>query len=174
MLLVNSCKSIENGKTQLEPIVRRALDDLEFGTSPGEVIPGTIHEIDGRTSKGFRAGIVEAKGSKNQIAQSEFSSFVTKILADADVKKKYSKGMFVGNGMCQNEPGKRLGEAVFSPHVLDGAKLNSVALVNSVELYWLCCALLRGDLVDKSKVREAILATNGYVDLKPFSGESPF
>jgi hypothetical protein len=164
----------EKGKAQLEPIVLRALEDLDFGTSPGEVIPGTIHEIDGRTSKGSSAGIVEVKGSKNQIAQSEFSPFVTKILADADVKKKYSKGILVGNGLCETEPGKRLGDSVFSPHVLDGAKRNSVALINSVELYWLCCALLRGDSVDKNAVREAILTGNAYVDLKPFSGQSPF
>jgi hypothetical protein len=164
----------EKGKAQLEPVVLRALDDLDFGTTPGEVIAGTIHEIDGRTTKGSSAGIVEVKGSKNQIAQSEFSPFVTKILADAEVNKKYSKGILVGNGLCETEPSKRLADSVFSPHVLDGAKRNSVALVSAVELYWLCCALLRGDLVDKNAIREVILAGNGYVDLKPFSGPPPF
>jgi hypothetical protein len=164
----------EKGKAQLEPIVLRALDDLDFGTTPGETMPGTIHEIDGRTSKGSSTGVVEVKGSKNQIAQSEFSPFVTKILADAEVNNKYSKGILVGNGFCETEPSKRLGDSVFSPHVLDGAKRSSVALINSVELYCLCCALLRGDSVDKGAVREAILTGNGYVDLKPFSGETPF
>lgn len=162
----------EKGKAQLEPIVLRALDDLEFGTSPGEVT-AELHEIDGRTSKGSSPGIVEVKGSKNQIAQSEFSPFVTKLLADAEVKKKYSKGILVGNGLCETAPGSRLGDSVFSPHVLDGAKRNSVALINSVELYWLCCALLREDPVDKNAVRETILTGNGYIDLKPFSGQSP-
>ena len=164
----------EKGKAQLEPIVLRALDNLEFGTTPGEVIAKTIHEIDGRTTKGSSAGIVEVKGSKNQIAQSEFSPFVTKILADVEVSNKYSKGILVGNGLCEIEPGKRLGDSVFSPHVLDGAKRSSVALINSIELYWLCCALLRGDSVDKNAVREAILTGNGYVDLKPFSGQPTF
>jgi hypothetical protein len=163
----------EKGKIQLEPIVLRSLDDLDFGTSPGEVVGG-MHEIDGRTSKGSSPGIVEVKGSKNQIAQSEFSPFVTKILADSEAKKVFSKGILVGNGLCEAEPTKRLGDAVFSPHVLEGSKRHSVALVNSVELYWLCCALLRGDAVDKNAVREAILTGNGYVDLKPFSGPSPF
>jgi hypothetical protein len=164
----------EKGKAQLEPLVLRALDDLEFGSSPGEVITGTLHEIDGRTGKGSRPGIVEVKGSRNQIVQSEFSPFVIKILADAEASKKYSKGILVGNGLCEAEPSQRLGDSVFSPHVLDGARLNSVALINSVELYWLCCALLRGDSVDKGAVREAILTGNGYVDLKPFSGQTPF
>jgi hypothetical protein len=163
----------EKGKPQLEPIVLRALDDLDFGTTPGEVI-AEIHEIDGRTTKGSTTGILEVKGSKNQITQSEFSPFVTKILADAEVSKKYSKGILVGNGFCEAEPSKRTGDSVFSPHVLDGARINSVALVNSVELYWLCCELLRGDSIDKNEVREAILTGNGYVDLKPFSGQSPF
>ncbi len=164
----------EKGKTQLEPIVLRALDDIDFGTSPSETINGTNHEIDGRTSKGSIPGIVEVKGSRNQISQSEFSPFVTKILADSDVSKTFSKGILVGNGLCETEPLGRLGEAVFSQHVLDGAGRHSVALINSVELYWLCCALLRGDLVDKGAVREAILNGNGYVDLKSFCGEPVF
>jgi hypothetical protein len=163
----------EKGRSQLEPIVLRALDDLDFGTTPSEVI-AEIHEIDGRTTTGSSTGIVEVKGSKKQIAQSEFSPFVTKILADAEVSKKYSKGILVGNGLCEAEPSERIGDSVFSPHVLDGARRNSVALVNSVELYWLCCALLRADSIDKNAVREAILTGNGYVDLKPFSGRSPF
>ena len=107
----------EKGKPQLEPIVLRALDDLDFGTTPGEVVAG-IHEIDGRTSRGSSTGIVEVKGSKNQIAQSEFSPFVTKILADAEVSKKYSKGVLVGNGFCEAEPSKRLGDADFRPTCL--------------------------------------------------------
>jgi len=163
----------EKGKAQLEPIVLRGLDDLDFGTTPSEIV-AEIHEIDGRTSKGSIAGIVEVKGSKKQIAQSEFSPLVTKILADAEVKGKFSKGILVGNGLCDSEPKERLGDSVFSPHVLAGAKLNSVALINSVELYWICCSMLRGDPVAKDAVREAILTTNGYVDLKPFSGKSPF
>ena len=164
----------EKGKTQLEPIVLRALDDLGFGTSPSEIVKGTNHEIDGRTSNGSVRGIVEVKGSKNVIAQSEFSSFVTKVLADADVSNTFSKGIFVGNGLCESEPANRLGDTVFSGHVLDGAKRHSVSLVNSVELYWLCCAILRGDVTDKAAVRETILSCNGYVDLKLFCGESVF
>jgi hypothetical protein len=163
----------EKGKAQLEPTVLRALDHLDFGTSPNEVI-GKIHEIDGRTTKGSKAGIVEVKGSKNQITQSDFSPFVTKILADAEVSQKFSKGILVGNGLCETEPSKRLGDSVFSPYVLDGARINSVALINSVELYGLCRAMLRGDAIDKSVVRETILTGNGYVDLKPFCGQMPF
>jgi hypothetical protein len=152
----------------------RALDELEFGTTPSEVIKGTNYEIDGRTTKGSTPGILETKGSKNQIVQSEFSPLVTKVLADAEATNTFSKAILVGNGLCETEPSDRLGDKVFSSHVLTGAKLNSVALVNSVELYWLCCALLRGDKVDKAAVREAILTSKGYVDLKPFSGTSPF
>jgi len=99
---------------------------------------------------------------------------VTKIVADADVQKKYSKGILVGNGLCEKEPATRLGKSVFSAHVIDGAERNSIALVNSVELYWLCCALLRRNTVDSNAVRETILATKGYVDLKAFCGSSAF
>jgi hypothetical protein len=164
----------EKGKTQLEPIVLRALDQLDFGSSPSETIKGTSHEIDGRTSNGSSPGIVEVKGSKNQIVQSEFSPFVTKLLADSDTSNTFSKGILVGNGLCETTPAQRVGNAVFSPHVLDGAKRHSIALVNSVELYWLCCALMRGDHVDKVGAREAILNGSGYIDLKPFCGEPVF
>jgi hypothetical protein len=165
----------EKGKSQLEPIVLRAFDDLEFGTTPGEMIKGTIHEIDGRTKNGSNPGIVEVKGSKNAISQAEFAVFPPKILADAQASKNYSKGILVGNGFCEKSPAERLGESVFTPHALDGAKIMSVALINSVELYWLCCTLLDGGAVDKEAVREKILTTNGYVDLKPFcSSAFPF
>jgi hypothetical protein len=109
-----------------------------------------------------------------QIVQDEFAPFVTKLLADWQVTNSASKGILVGNGLCEIVPNERLGERVFSSHVLDGAKRHSIALVNSVELYWLCCAILQGDHVDKAAVREAVLTGNGYIDLRPFCGKSPF
>jgi hypothetical protein len=164
----------EKGRTQLEPIVQVALNDLGFGAGPGEVIKGTNYEIDGRTTTGSSPGIVEVKGSKKQIALDEFSPFVVKILADHQATNVISKGILVGNGLCETAPEDRLGDAIFSPHVLDGAKRNSVALINSVELYWVCCTLLDGAALDRQAVREAILGGNGYVDLKPFCGKSPW
>jgi len=83
----------EKGKTQLEPIVRRALDDLGFETKPGETITGTNYEIDGRTTKGSTPGIIEVKGSKKQIPLDEFSPFVVKILADHQATNIMSKGI---------------------------------------------------------------------------------
>jgi hypothetical protein len=164
----------EKGKALLEPIARRALDDLGFGATPGEVIKGTNYEIDGRTAEGSVPGIVEVKGSRKQIALDELSPFVVKILADHEATKSVSKGILVGNGLCENGPDTRLGDVVFSPHVLDGSKRNSIALINSVELYWLCCTLLGGAELDKSSIRETILKGSGYIDLKPFCGKSPW
>ena len=164
----------EKGKTQLEPIARRALDSLGFETKPSEIIIGTDFEIDGRTTKGFMPGVVEVKGSKKQIVLDELSPFVVKILADHQASKAMSKGILVGNGLCETDPASRLGDAMFSPHVLDAARRHSVALINSAELYWVCCTLLEGGTVDTHKVREAILNGNGYVDLKPFCGNAPW
>ena len=164
----------EKGKTQLEPVVQRALNELGFGATPGDVIEGTNFEIDGRTTAGSLPGIVEVKGSKNQITLDEFSPFVVKILADHQASNVISKGVLVGNGLCKTMPEDRLGDAMFSPHVLDGAERNSVALINSVELYWLCCTLLEGVTLDLAALREAILGGNGYVDLKRFCGKPPW
>jgi len=94
----------EKGKHQLEPIVRKALDDLGFHASPGEIIPGTQYEIDGRTKAGSIPGILEIKGSKNQISLDEFTPFVTKILADLQNTKIQSKGILIANGLCFDKP----------------------------------------------------------------------
>jgi hypothetical protein len=164
----------EKGKIQLEPIVPTTLDDLGFGTTTSETISGTAFEIDGRTTKGSAPGILQIKGSRKQVSLEEFSPFVTKILADFEAKKFHSKGVLVGNGLCETPPKERLGAEVFSPHVLDAAKRHSVALVNSVQLYWAICELLSGKLTDTQAIREAILGADGYVDLRQFFRGSPF
>jgi hypothetical protein len=164
----------EKGKTQLEPIVLKALDEFGFQTSPGELIAGTSFEIDGRTKVGSSPGLLEIKGSKNQIALDEFSPFTTKILSDFQATNVHSKGILVGNGLCLERPDKRLGSRVFSSHVLEAAKRNSVALVNSVELYAVFSNLLEERIHDIEAVRETILAANGYADLSGFIVKSPF
>ncbi len=164
----------EKGKHQLEPIVIRAFNDLGFQATPAEIIPGTKFEIDGRTKAGSAPGILETKGSKNQIGLDEFAAFPTKILADLQANKIHSKGIMIGNGLCLQKPETRLGDAVFSPHLLEASQRNSVALVNSVELYAVVCGVLDGSIKNLESIRERILTTNGYVDLRPFLVESPF
>jgi hypothetical protein len=80
----------------------------------------------------------------------------------------------VGNGLCLERPEKRLGSGVFSSHVLEAAKTNSVALVNTVELYAVLCVVLAGEKLDLPTIRERILTTNGYVDLREFLVNPPF
>jgi len=165
----------EKGKTHLEPIVRRALDTLGFNTTESEVIAGTNFEIDGRTTVGSTPGIIEVKGSKNQIGLDEISPFIPKVLEDFKVKEAQSKAILVGNGLCEQPASERLGDKVFSGHAIGAAKTSSVALVNSVELYWLVCSILAGQAAATPEtIREAILGTTGYVDLKKFCGTSPF
>lgn len=164
----------EKGKTHLEPIVRKVLDVLGFGTTPSEIIPGTNIEIDGRTTIGSTMGIVEIKGSRKQIALDDFSPLLNKLLADLQNSSKASKGILVGNGLCEDEPSSRLGESIFSAHVLDAARRSSVVLLNSVELYWLVTGVLSGEIKDIGSIRESILATNGYLDLRPYCGKDPF
>ncbi len=164
----------EKGTTQLEPIVRRALDRLGFGTKPSETITGTGFEIDGRTTVGSMPGILEIKGSKKQIVLDEFSPFIPKVLADLGATGYPSKGILIGNGLCEGNPKDRLDVKVFSTHVLDAAKTQSIALVNSVELYCVLCNILSGKIQNLDVIREKILTTNGFVSLLPFCQESPF
>ena len=63
---------------------------------------------------------------------------------------------------------------MFSAEVLEEAEKHSVSLVNSVELYWVVCGVLSKEIDDLETIREAILTTSGYVDLRPFCGIPPF
>lgn len=164
----------EKGKYRLEPVVRSALNVLGFSVTEGGDIPGTNYEIDGRIASGAKPGILEIKGSKNQIAFSEFSPLPIKVLKDAEISGSSSKGILIGNGRCEQPPWDRTGEDVFSPHVLQAAKDNSIALVNSVELYAVVCGVMAGSIGDSVPIREKILAGSGHVDLLPFCKTLPF
>jgi hypothetical protein len=162
----------EKGKYQLEPAVRRALDLLGFATTGSEDI-GKGFEIDGRTTVGSVLGILEVKGSKNVIKFDEYSPLVVKIIQDFEMKQKQSKGVLVGNGLCEQSPETRLGDKVFAPHVVEAAITNSVALINSAELYWLLCEVMGEKITNLEAVRETILKTRGYVDLPSFCKAPP-
>jgi hypothetical protein len=157
----------EKGKTQLEPITRRTLDLIGFKSAPGEIISGTGFEIDGRTTVGSKPGILEIKGSKKQIGLDEFSPFIPKVLADLNAKGHQSKGILIGNGLCETAPKDRLGDKAFSGHVLEAAKTQSIALINSIELYGIVCGVLSGRIKpeDFEHMREKALNTNGFVSL---------
>src|SRR5260370_16344850 len=164
----------EKGKSHLEPAVRTALDLVGFATTPSEYIPETQYEIDGRTKQGSIPGILEVKGSKRQIGMDEFSTFLVKLLSDGEKSGFKSKGILLGNALCEESADTRLDHRLFSPHLLQGAKDNSIALINSAELYWLICGILSGEITDLAAIREAILTNSGYVDLRPFCKQSPF
>jgi hypothetical protein len=157
----------EKGKTQLEPIVLRALNQIGFKCTPSETISGSGFEIDGRTAAGSAPGILEIKGSKKVIPLDEYSPFIPKILADFKSKGFQSKGILVGNGLCETPAKDRIGAKIFAPHVLEAAKAQSVALVNSVELYWVVCGILAGEIkmVELEHIREKILNANGFASL---------
>jgi hypothetical protein len=157
----------EKGKTQLEPIVRKALNQIGFQTTPSGIIAGSGFEIDGRTTVGSVPGILEIKGSKKQIVLDEYSPFIPKVLADFKAKGTQSKGILIGNGLCETPAKDRLGEKVFSPHVLEAARTQSIALVNTVELYCVVSGVLAGEIktADLEQIRERILKANGFASL---------
>jgi hypothetical protein len=164
----------EKGKARLEPIVIKALNHLGFDFSGAEIIQGTNFEIDGRTKLGSVPGILEIKGSKNIISLDEFSPLPIKILEDFKQTGTQSKGILIGNGLCTETPQQRLGNKIFSPHVLKAAATSSVALVNTTELYAVVCGILSGEITDFEPIRGAILGTSGYVDLARFCKRLPF
>ena len=136
----------EKGKTQLEPVVRRALNHLEFAATPGELIEGTNYEVDGKTEEGSIQGIVEVKGSKKQIVLDEFSPFVVKILADFQTTGVMRKGILVGNGLCETKPERGL--TAQSSHLMCSTQQNETQWLSSIQPSCTGCAahffLVRG------------------------------
>jgi hypothetical protein len=114
------------------------------------------------------------KGSKGQISLTEFTQLPTKVLKDFEVTNKASKGILVGNGLCEQEPTARLGNKVFSPHTLEAAKTNSAVLINSVDLYSVACGVIAGEITNLVEIRDKILATSGYIDLLQFCKTTTF
>jgi len=164
----------EKGRARLEPAVRKVLDELGFQTTPPEVLPESDFEIHGRTTGGSVQGVLEVEGSNRQISYEEFAEFIPKLVEDIKNNNVHSKGIFVGNGLCEDAPSSRLGTTVFSAEVLEAAGKHSVTLVNSVELYWVVCCVLSKEITHLETIRETILRTSGYVDLSAFCGNSPF
>jgi hypothetical protein len=105
------------------------------------------------------------QGSKNLVGLDEFSLFISKLLEDFRHTKIQSKGILIGNGLCEKPPITRPGKLVFSGHAQAAARTSSIALVNSVELYWLLCSVLSGETSDLAKIRQSILTSVGYVNL---------
>jgi len=161
----------EKGRARLEPAVRKALECLEFETTPPETIPGSPLPVHGRIKGGPAPGVFEVRGSNRQISREELEEFVSKLLVDLERTNIPSKGILIGNGFCEDTPTRRLGATVFSAEVLKAAERCSVALVNSVELYCIVCSSLSRQLADLEAIRKKIFETSGYVDLRVFCAD---
>jgi hypothetical protein len=53
------------------------------------------------------------QGSKNLVGLEEFSLFISKLLEDFRHTKIQTKGILIGNGLCEKPPITRLGKLVF-------------------------------------------------------------
>jgi len=51
-------------------------------------------------------------------------------------------------------PQGRLGKVIFTQHAQDAAKTNSIALINSADLYAVLCGVLDGEIRDLKAVRD--------------------
>ncbi len=164
----------QQGRVHLEAAVRNALDLVGFQTTPPEVLPGCPIEISGRIRGVSMPGVLQVGASSRQITCEEFKMFAPKVVEDNKHTQVPSKRVFVGNGFNETPPGTRLGTVIFSPRVVEEAQEQSISLLNSVELYWVVCGVLSKEIDDLERIREAILTTSGYVDLRPFCSIPPF
>ncbi len=164
----------EAERHRLANAVRRALIELGFRPATKDPIPGSLIQFDAGSNGGSSPALLRVAGSNGQITYSEFAAFAEMLARTTECAGSPHKAIFVGNGFCQSSPSSRLGTSVFSAKVLEGAKEYSVALVNSVELYSVVCGVLSRKQSDLGAIRETILGTSGYVDLKIFCDNPSF
>jgi hypothetical protein len=104
----------ERGLGRLEPVVRKALDELGFQTTPPDVSPASQLEIHARTKGGSMPGVLEVRGSNRQLTGEVVSEFIRKLEADRRSTGIHSKGILVGNGFCEEPPEMKIrGQCLF-------------------------------------------------------------
>jgi hypothetical protein len=154
----------ETGKLVLEPVVRDAFKLLGFNVVDDyEPTEGSNLDTDGLVISKFGKGILEIKGRNADIGLDDLRQVVTNTLDDLKITKesKSKRAILVGNGFRLYPPSKRDINKIFEQHVRDSANRQSVALLNTVDLYDLVVKVLEKEDIDLEEIQKVILNTNG-------------
>lgn len=164
----------ETGKYQLEPIVRDAFRLLGFTVHDDyKPEPTSNIEIDAMIECKYGKAILEIKGTEKSIDLADFAQLTNKTVDDLKITNEPKKGILVGNGFRTiKHPKDRREDIIFGRHVKESAERQSVTLINTVELYELVRSILDGDKIDKAKLQQKILESNGICEFNEFIKEN--
>jgi len=150
----------EQGKFQLEPVVRDAFSLLGFSVKEAEPSDGMLESDEG-------AALLEVEGKDNtQVDRDKYRQLLDYVDDDERQTQQLKKGILVGNGFRLRDPKER-GQQ-FTKGAVDAATGGHFCLLTSEILFHLVCQVLEkpdnGEL--KTEIRKDLLATDGLFQLK--------
>lgn len=152
----------EQGKFQLEPVVRDAFSLLGFTVKEAEPSDGLLISDEGEA-------LLEVEGKDNKaINIDKCRQLLDNVLDDEKKTQQLKKGILVGNGFRLKNLGERTEQ--FTLRAIESATGNHFCLLTSAILFHLVCQVLEkrdnGEL--KTQIRKQLLATDG--PFQPKSG----
>lgn len=153
----------EQGKFQLEPVVRDAFSLLGFTVTDVEPSDGLLQSTEG-------TALLEVEGKDDSaIKIDKYRQLLDYVVDDERETQEAKKGILVGNGFRLKDPKER-GEQ-FTQRAADGGAGSHFCLISTDTLFHLACQVLEkpdnGQL--KSQIRTRLLTTDGVFHLQ---GES--
>jgi len=150
----------EQGKFQLEPVVRDALSLLGFTAKEADPSDGLLVSHEG-------AALLEVEGKDDKAVNIDKCRQLLDYVVDDETKTQQAKkGILVGNGFRLKNLGERTEQ--FTRRAIESATGNHFCLLTSEILFHLVCQVLEkpdnGEL--KTQIRKQLLATDGLFQLK--------
>lgn len=146
----------EQGKYQLEPVVRDTFSVFGFNVKEAEPSDGLVESDEG-------SALIEIEGrDKNPITIDKYSKLLNYIVNDeAQTAAPRKKGILIGNGFRLSAPKDR--EQQFTKEVIGAAKNTGFCLLTTQIMFDLVCKVLADPDNDdlKRQIRQQLLATDG-------------
>jgi hypothetical protein len=152
----------EQGKFQLEPVVRDAFSLFGFTVTDADPSDGLLESEEG-------TAILEIEGKDDSaINIDKYSKLLNYVINDEEQTQQGRKqGILVGNGFRLTDPAERAQQ--FTKEVVGASKNTRFCLLTTQTLFELVCKVLNEPDNDdlKHQIRKHLLTTNGLFQLKP-------
>jgi len=144
-------KLLYEGNDQLEEIVKLAFIELGFKLDKKD-------DIDWIISSDDQKAILEITGSESTIDVIKFRQLLNYLLTDLEKTGEEKKAILVGNHFMNDPPNKR--GPPFTQKAIEEAKIHSICLLSTVELFELICGFRKG-LIDQKNIWQSLINTIG-------------
>ena len=150
----------EQGKFQLEPVVRDAFSLLGFSVKEAEPSDGLLESDEG-------AALLEVEGKDDKpINIDKYRQLLDNVMDDEKQTQQPKKGILLGNSFRLKDPKER-GEQ-FTQRAVDSGAGSHFCLMSTDTLFRLVCQVLEKPDDDqlKSEIRTRLLTTDGLLHLE--------